>query len=405
MSEIFSKIYFFLYKHKGKVLPTLAVLMLIFYGLFWLAFGLVLLFGVYGSGLQLLKRIRIIWLRKISKGLLLVVLFFTISIGLKLLVFDIYRISSDSMEYTLLPSDVILVNKLAYGPRLPSSPYEIPWISLLFYMNDQTGKTVSAEWWPYRRLSGIEKLAASDVVIFKLNRKFFVIKRCVAVAGDTIGIEKGEVYVNGKHYKPPVTVRNRYRFRVKDRQKFYEKLDSLGIVNLMHDDLDFPEYVQGTLSERDREKIEKIPTVIKTERELDIFDSKKNIFAVPRGVEWTLDNIGPIIVSKKGIQITLNKFMFDVYYRTLEKHEGVFLEERQEGYFNQKGRQILSYTFKQDYYFVMGDNRKASIDSRYFGFVPNRDIVGKVGCILFSNAGGKFQSGRVFKTTTTFKKD
>ena len=193
----------FIKRHWRKSLLSLCLLVALFNGLVWLALGLLFLFGIYKAMLCGIALIPYKLVRRPLKGFFLFLFVFTIGIGLKLLVMDIYRIPSSSMENTLYPEDVILVNKLAYGPKLPQSPLEISWVNLLFYLNDGARAATNKNWWPYRRLGGSGPMEQGDLLVFQLRRTLFVVKRCVAVAGDTIKVQQGEVYTNGHRYVSP----------------------------------------------------------------------------------------------------------------------------------------------------------------------------------------------------------
>lgn len=391
-------------KHWRKLLLLLIVFAALSYGLIWLVMVICGLLGFYIVGFNFIRAIKIKWLRKSVKGAFLFLFVFIISINLKLLILDVYHIPSSSMEDALLSNDVIVVNKLAYGPKLPRNPFEISWVNLLFYMNQRASLSKDKNWWLYRRLSGTVKIKQSDILVYQLSRTFCVVKRCVAVAGDTIRILQGEVYVNGAKYPSAPTVRNNYRFHVKNRRRLYAQMDSIGISSSVHPDRDFPGYLKGNFPEREREWLEKNTIVRSIEKVLDTFDRNKGLFAMPLGTFWTLDEMGPIILPKRGMCITLNRFTFDLYKKVLREHEGRVLTEKGGFYYDDCGKRVSEHTFDQDYYFMMGDNRKGSMDSRYMGFVPESNIIGKVQFILLSNHMGVFRWDRFFKDVHGLKK-
>lgn len=344
-----------------------------------------------------MKRIKYPLLRKIIHGVLLFIAILTVSIGLKMFVVDVYKIPSGSMRETLLPGDVVTVDKLFYGPKLPRSPFEIPWINLLFYMNDDARNTIDKNWWPYHRLSGTDHIAQGDIVVFQASLSHFVVKRCIAVAGDTLKIHEGEIYTRNKVYPSPNSVRNNFRVIAKNTRKLNWQIDSLSINTVLRKDKDNQGHFIGVLSEENHKKLENLSMAQSVEKVLDTFDIGRGLFAMPRGTQWTLDEMGPMTVPKKGMRIVLDSFNFDLYKKVLQEYEGIQLIEKETGYFNQNGNRVDSYTFTQDYFFVMGDDRKDSNDSRYIGFVPTEQIIGKVGHILFSKQMDKIRWERILK--------
>ncbi|MFS4456909.1 signal peptidase I [Maribacter sp. 2304DJ31-5] len=383
-------------KHWRKIFFFLLLSLLLFLSLFWLALMLFGLVVVYVLIFHNIKRIRHRTIHRISKGIFFFLFIFTTSIGIKLLIVDIYRIPSSSMENTLFPGDVILVNKLTYGPKLPRSPFEISWVNLLFYMNEKARMAMDENWWPYKRLSGNHHIKQGDVLVYQLNRNFFVVKRCVAVAGDTLSIDKGKVFINKKQYIEPETIKNTYQLQIGNKRKFYRQLDSLALQISVYPDNKIPGMLKGIFSHKEKRLLENLSEVKRVEMELDTFDIKKGLFALPKGTQWTLDDMGSMIIPKKGMTVKLDFFTHTLYKRALKEHEKVQLVESN-GHYYLDGKKVDRYIFKQDYCFVMGDNRKGSMDSRYIGFVPEENTIGKVQYVLFSNYQERFNWDRFFK--------
>lgn len=290
--------------------------------------------------------------------------------------------------------DIILVNKLAYGPKLPKSPFDIPWVNLLFHKNEKG--SMEGMSWPYKRLSGYSEIVRGDVIVFSdLEKKFFV-KRCVGVSGDTLALKNGEVYTNNKRYNSPKGVKNQYTLEIKDLQKFYKDMDSLGITTLMFPDDIKPNSLSSTFSLDELLKIQVLKSVERIEKKLDTFDEKRRFFAFTLKPLWTLDNMGPFIVPKKAMVINLNNETSDLYQKAIRIHEQVEFSEN-DGHYYIDGKKVSTYTFKNNYYFVLGDNRKDSVDSRFMGFVPEENVVGRVQCVLFSYYLDRFNWDRFFK--------
>lgn len=391
-------------RHCGKVILFLILLVILFKGLYWLVLLILLLHGTYRLGLFLIESIKISMIQTVLKSIFLLLYIFVISLSSKILVFDIYRIPSSSMENTLLPEDIIVVDKLFYGPKLPRSPFEVSWIDRLFYLNENARKALHQKWWGHRRLNGVGAIRQGDILVFENLQRSVIVKRCVAIAGDTLAISAGHIYTNGKKYKSPATVLNRYRIKVKNKKNFYRRIDSLGLNGRMYLDRTVFGSLEATLTYSEYEFLETLPEVETLEVVLDIFDIHKGLFAMPKNTKWTLDYMGPIIVPKQGCLVSLNPFTFSIYAELLRTYEGIVLTENEGSYYDSEGKKITEYRFKQDYFFVMGDDRKNSKDSRYVGFVPKENIVGKAKYVLLSNNKGKFRWNRVFKEVNEFKR-
>jgi signal peptidase I len=137
---------------------------------------------------------------------------FAMAIVLRLFFFGVYIILLGSMERTIVPGDVVWVNKLLYGSQAPSTPYEIPWINVLFWLAEGKDADINKERWKYRRLSGYTRPKHGDVTVFNHPYiKEVYIKRCMALPGDTIQIENGIVYVNHEIAEAPTDL---FRSRV-----------------------------------------------------------------------------------------------------------------------------------------------------------------------------------------------
>lgn len=230
------------------------------------------------------------------------------------------------MNNTFREGDYIVVNKLAYGPRIPMTPLSLPF-----------GHTY-LDWitFSYHRLPGYSSIQRDDILVFNypaekdlpVDHRQEYVKRCVALAGDKIVIRKGIVFVNGKKYKEAVT-------GVPIYAKNYKRTAT---DSLFYSPAYYPH--SGT-------------------------------------VKWNSDRFGPLIVPKKGAQIRLNHENVILYKEVMESFENKQIVERNDSVFvNHKFRKF--YTFEMDYYFVLGDNRANSLDSRFWGFVPEDHIIGKV---------------------------
>ncbi|MDY7396725.1 signal peptidase I [Aureibaculum sp. 2210JD6-5] len=345
--------------------------------------------------IKLIGLIKHRFLKKTAKSIFLFIYIFSIAISIKLFFFDIYKIPSSSMNNTLYTNDVIMVNKLELGPKLPRSPFDIPWINIAFYFNDAAKERINENWWPYKRLSGRTTIKNGDVVVFTMFKKNMVIvKRCMGIAGDTLKIDKGNVYINNKHFSPSNLILNNYEFNVKDKKTLYRKLDSIGF------DISMKRtrtgHFMATLSTQVKDKLKALYLVKDLKKITDSLVETSTVYPNSKYNQWNLDDYGPYIIPKKGLKIELNPMNFELYNKVIDTHEGIRIKDIEGAYFINEKR-AKTYTFKQDYFFMMGDNRKGSIDSRVWGLVPEKRIIGKVQYILFSNYQDKFQWNRLFK--------
>lgn len=385
-------------KQKKALIIAILALFLIMLGLVWLAIIFILFAVTHSIALRYIYLIRSIFLRKMVTGVFLFLLLLSSTISIKLLAFDIYKIPSSSMENMLYPGDVIVVNKLKYGPKLPRSPFEIPWVNLDFYMNKNARARMKETWWDYTRWGGTKTIKQGDVFVFSLNTSltYFVVKRCVGLPGDTLRVNNGEIYTNKILYHSPKTVINNCSFSIKNKAKLYKLLDSLkmeGNINLNHE---CKNKASAMFSIQEFELLHNKQCIDSIKKIIDVYDvSKEKILKTPTS-QWTLDNMGPIVVPKKGMQIHLNPTTFMLYEKVLHLFEKSTISEKNGSYYS-NGKKITTYKFKLNYYFMMGDNRKETMDSRSWGFLPETNIIGKVQCILFSNKNEEFQWDRLFK--------
>ncbi len=352
---------------------------------FWLVILITCTSLMYKSAFWFIKKIRYEKIQKTIEGLFFVIFMFTIGIVFKTLVFDIYRVSSNSMQDTLHSDDIIIVNKLLYGPALPRGVFEISWVKPFFFSGNKSERDTNRKEASYRRLSGTCSLENGDVLVYQQAPGFFIVKRCVAIAGDTLKIDGGEIYVNRKHHLSSNTIKENYQLFVSNRKVFYKVMDSLGITTPFYNEQNQYNLLRGSLSKEKLNTLKNLKIFNDTKKVFDSYSIDKDLFAMPEGTYWTLDNMGPFIVPKKGMKIEINDWSFEVYGKTILDFEGEVIEKKEGGYYDSTGNKIAKYTFSQDFCFLMGDNRKASVDSRYFGFVPKSNIVGKVQCVLYSN--------------------
>ncbi|MDO5981580.1 signal peptidase I [Flavivirga spongiicola] len=381
--------------NKAVKFHFIIILVTLFLGLIWLSFLYIFLVATYYGFKVLLKRIKNSFIYRTAYGLFVFLFIFFIAISIKLFAFDIYKIPSSSMNNTLYTNDVIMVNKLKYGPKLPRSPFDIPWVNIAFYFNDKARATMGTPWWDYKRLSGTTTIKKGDVIVFTMfDVDMVIVKRCIGKAGDTLTIKKGDVYVNNMAFNPSKLILNNYEFKVNDRKTFYSKLDSIDL------DISFTRTrtnnFRATLSFQDKKRLEELNMVESLVKVTDSLTDTSTAYPESKYNQWNFDDYGPYIIPQKGMKIILTPENYALYHKVINEHEGVTIKNT-EGTYSIKGKEVISYTFKQDYYFMMGDHRKGSLDSRLWGVVPEERIIGKVQCVLFSNYQDEFQWNRLFK--------
>ena len=394
--ELIQKVYHLIKKYWKIICLSILIGFIVLNQLFWMLACILGIFVLRFIFLFFIKFIKNKLLSKIAKGFAFFILILVISIGMKLFVFGVFRIPSSSMENTLYPDDIILVNKLVYGPKLPNSPFEIPWINLLFFFNDNARSQIDKEWWKHKRLSGINNIEKGDVLVFQETRAFFIVKRCVGLPGDNFKIVNGEVFANNVKYAPPIEVKENYNLIVKNKEEFYNQLDSLNIETMLYPSSEIDNAINGILSKKQYLILQKLSSIVSIDKKQKKYLINDDLFLEKNVYNWSEKSMGEFIIPKIGLEIKLNEKTFNVYKKTLQKFEKVLLEKKENMYFLD-GKNATTYTFKKDYIFVLGDNREISKDSRYIGFIPVESIVGKVQYVLYSNYNDTFNWRRLFK--------
>ena len=323
---------------------------------------------------------------------------------IRFFVFEAYTIPTPSMESSLMVGDFLFVSKLHYGVRTPKTPLQLPLTHQKIWF---TNIPSYLRWLdlPIYRLPGFSSVKQGDAVVFNVpnfeedgdapvDLRTFYVKRCVATPGDVLEVRDQQVIVNGKAMENPVRMQHPIFMKTKENleENFFEEY---GIRNAPDASYDSADWLP--LAEPDSQNVlwgYKMNTSKAMMEEIQALPFKKsfdtNLFKDPKGVtfidifphdttlyKWNRDFYGPLKVPAKGLTVPMTPGNVALYSEAIQKYEGnknVVVTGYQ---ISIDGKAITSYTFKQDYYFMMGDNRHNSADSRFWGFVPSDHIVGK----------------------------
>lgn len=383
-----------------------------------------------------------------------------------------YQIPSSSLEKTLLTGDYLFVNKVIYGPRVPMTPVHfplvhntLPWLNCDSYTDCPSIK--------YHRLKGLRKIEHGDIVVFNfpagdtittkisnpdyytlvkmygrtavmnnkatfgdikyrpVDRRENYVKRCVGLPGDTFKIVNRQIYINGAAQTMPQNVQFNYLYQTTGSYLSDDVFEELGIaredihpVSTRNLDMNIisaygltvlssgvvpPVYISPLTNEM-VEKLRAMPTIGKV---VILPADKEPLFPDQLSETWTRADYGGegIVIPAKGMTMKITDSNWPLYDRAIRVYEGNSSAHMQDGFLYIDGNKMETYTFTMDYYFMMGDNRDNSLDSRYWGFVPEDHIVGSPWRVLISFDkdkplfGGGIRWNRVLKDANPDKEN
>lgn len=355
---------------------------------------------------------------------------------INIFIFQNYQIPSSSLEKSLLVGDYLFVSKLSYGPRVPNTPVAFPLVqNTLPFFNSKS----YLDWplWDYKRVKGFGDVKQNDIVVFNfpagdtvalkvqnpdyynlveqygrenvltdkatfgeviyrpVDKRENYVKRCIGMPGDTIEVRNNQVYIDGVAAKNPEDMQFNYfvetdgsaiseeQFRLLDISKDDRILISNGTSNketlsllgfTPNESGQYNPVYHFPLTQKAVEIAKKLPIITKIIIEPDSWAG--STYPLGYNTGWSRDNYGPLWIPKKGATTPLNERNLALYERCIRNYENNQLEVK-DGQVFINGKPETSYTFKYDYYWMMGDNRHNSADSRSWGFVPEDHIVGK----------------------------
>lgn len=354
---------------------------------------------------------------------------------------EAFTIPSSSMEKTLLNGDYLFVSKLSYGPRVPLTPLSIPFVHSSFMGKKSYVESVKL---PYYRLPGFGNVERNDIVVFNFpegdtvammntNTSYYglcrmygrdkiwqnseivyrpvdkednYIKRCVAIAGDTLRIVNRELRINSKAAYIANTAQFNYDLKIEGpiNPKKIEELELYEQSQVSKEgyQMSFPLTNDHIKKLKTYSSIKEVsPQQFGPGEYMPLIgEMPDDVFPHSSKFKWNRDNYGPLVIPKKGATVKLTVDSLPIYERIIDVYEHNDLAVK-EGKIFINGQPADSYTFKQDYYWLMGDNRHNSLDSRYWGFVPEDHVVGK-GVFIWMSLDPFVDSAKKFRWDRAF---
>lgn len=312
------------------------------------------------------------------------------------------------MEKSLLTGDYVLVSKLSYGPRVPMTLFSMPFAHQRMPFTENRKSYLDWVQLPYKRLFSPPVVKHNDVLVFNypmeddhpIDQRIYYIKRCVGVAGDMLEIRKGQVYINSHYNDVPEKLQFNYKVITDKDTIDSEALTQLGITEggKMRNKGEY----WFTMNSDDVDSLKSVANVLAVQPLIEKKGSYSDyMFPEDEHFLWNIDFFGPVYVPKAGDSIELVKETLPLYKRIISVYEKNDLRVSGDSVFI-NNNYSTHYTFKMNYYFMMGDNRHNSADSRFWGFLPEDHIVGKAVAVILSidksESGSSIRWDRWFKS-------
>ena len=413
----------------------LYVLWVIWLGSYWWLLGLIVIFDIF-----ITKKVKwAFWKKEYKEGekhnvwldwLDAIIFAVVVVTFINIFFFQAFKIPSSSMESTLYTGDHLFVSKLAYGPRVPETPLTIPFTHNVFFGKESYSTLIHND---YRRLKGFGHVRRGDAVVFGFpngdtvltkapvedyhalvrmsgkelvesrlgpiivrptDKKDHYVKRCVALPGDTLSVKDGLVYINSEKQTVYPGIQLTYKVTTTGQRLNSRAIEKLGLnTGELFFDSTLPGYPAMPLTAEMLDKVRTMNSVVSVEPDFETYPSNDpyGVFPFSDSFKWTRDYYGPLWIPQKGVTVELNADNLPLYERIITAYEKNDLQVSPDGTIRINGEVAHSYTFAQDYYFMMGDNRHNSLDSRYWGFVPEDHLVGKPSVVwLSTNRNARF---------------
>lgn len=311
----------------------------------------------------MLKYVKFTLKGKLKRGIGIVVLSISFLVLFRVFVADLYFIPTGSMKNTIAPRSYVILSKVTYGAILPNTTHEIPLISKILKLFP------AKNLWNDTRVCGFKEINKGDIIVTKY-KNIKLAKRIVGTPGDIIKIQNGLVSVNDR--KEIVVDTYQYKYNSEFTREEVENLkDTIDFTFLGHNQYDI------TLSGAALKKTENKEMTAQSMNKDRVVMKIDTIFPKVMYKVWDENNYGPILIPYKGLKIELNKKNIALYKEIINTYENIAINWSKFPFLPDK-KNVLSYTFTNDYYFLMGDNRMKSMDSRFIGFIPKKNILGKI---------------------------
>lgn len=349
---------------------------------------------------------------------------------IRIFLFEAYTIPTSSMEKSMMVGDYLFVSKVAYGPKIPNTPIAMPFVHNTMPFTKSTKSYSELIKWPYKRIAGFGDVERNDIVVFNfptgdtviigaenpdyyaqmrgladyynisqsearkliheraeviarpVDKREHYIKRCVGLPGDTLTYVDGQLYVDGQKAENPENMQYNYIVKTNGTPLNKMRLKEMGV---SYDDMSgnagsvYNLPLTGEMVDKLKgfTNVNSVERVVLSEPSPDVFPFDTLNF------KWATDNFGPLYIPEKGATVKLTPQNIALYERIIGVYEGNDLKIK-DGVIYINGEPADSYTFKMNYYWMMGDNRHGSADSRFWGFVPEDHVVGKAWIVWFS---------------------